>query len=148
MMPISDFCYAGEEISSGHSIAISIGGPAIAGIGYRKFFDNRLGLQSSFLAFPSGNKVGVFFANHMFYTLNNNPKNIRFYALIGSTVLIENLKFLIIIPGIGAGVEFSLKKNLFLSFELAAAPIINLNKEQDLGYIPLPIPGLVLSYYI
>lgn len=139
----------GPKFSSGHGIGLAIGGPAILGVSYRKFFDNRIGIQTSFLAFPYGRQFDIISGAHLSFTFSENPKMPRLYALVGATVIFESTSQAILIPGVGAGGEFMFKGNFALAVECLVAPAINIGHQQHkLGYIPFPFVGFVLTYYI
>jgi hypothetical protein len=135
-------------LSTKHSIGISVGGPAIGGLLYRKFFENRLGLQTSILAFPYSNSWDAFFGGHLFFAINESPERYRFYLLGGVSAILEAFHRTSILPGAGFGMEIGLTRNFSLATELFVAPYIKIGRPQTaLGYIPLPIIGIALLYH-
>lgn len=131
-----------------HGLGLAAGGTAGVGLAYRVFFPRGIGLQTTFGAFGTSRYVDMFGGVQLMYKFYTPSPSLSFYGLIGSGLLLESLKGFVMIPGIGAGLEWNIVKGLTAAFEIALAPYVPINKPPTmLGYIPLPFPGLALIYY-
>jgi hypothetical protein len=137
------------SISSGQGVGLAIGGLSLGGISYRQFFRSCLGFQATIGGFPASDYFDTFAGIFLTYKVYEKPSLGRLYILLGTGAILESRLDLSVAPGAGIGFEFFLRENLVLDVNLSIAPIIHVNHAQHLlGYIPIPLPGLALMYYL
>ena len=136
------------NLTADHGIGLAVGGLSLAGISYRQFFRNCLGFQATVGGFPASDYFDTFASMFLTYKIYEKPSLVRLYFLLGTGAILESNFNLSLNPGVGIGIEYFVRENFVLDFNLGATPIIHVNHKQHLlGYIPIPLPGLALMYY-
>ncbi len=136
-------------LSTGQGIGLAIGGLSLGGISYRQFFRNSLGFQVTIGGLPASKYFDTLAGMFLYYKIYEKPSVGRLYLLLGTGAIFESNRNITLIPGTGIGFELALRKNLLLDFNLGIAPFIHANHPQHmLGYLPIPLPGMALIYYL
>lgn len=148
----SSFCAFSENYelgyATGHGLGVAAGGTSAVGIAYRTFFSNGVGIQSTFGAFGTSRYFDMFGGFQLMYKFHRSSPRLSYYALIGTGAILESFRHLVLVPGIGVGLEFNIVKGLTAALEIALAPYLPIAAPPTiLGYLPLPFPGFALIYY-